>query len=100
MPRGIFLIGIGLAAANAPAPAPAPAEAPASTGLKTKTTRNKQRCKLLCQHRQDDGIGGSMQECLTQCSIRLDLAAPHERNEAARRFVEDQSYNEKGGEQM
>lgn len=41
-----------------------------------------------------------MQECLTQCSIRLDVAAPHERPEAARRFVEDQSYNEKGGEQM
>jgi len=41
-----------------------------------------------------------MQECLTQCSIRMDVAPPHEREEALRRFVEDLSYNEKGGEQM
>lgn len=52
-------------------------------------------CHELCKY--DEGVGGNMQQCLTECSTYMDLAPPHRRQDAAQKFVEDQALNEKGG---
>lgn len=55
-------------------------------------------CRELCKY--DEGIGGNMQQCLTECSTYMDLAPPHRKQDAAQKFVEDQALNEKGGHGM
>lgn len=95
MTRGIFLIGVSLAAANVPAPAPAP------TPQQASASQQDWRCTELCRHRQESvGIGRSMQQCMTQCAIRMDVTPPQDKQDAARRFVEDHALNEKGGQNM
>eukprot|EP00747_Dinoflagellata_sp_TGD_P138608 gnl/TRDRNA2_/TRDRNA2_175795_c0_seq1.p1 gnl/TRDRNA2_/TRDRNA2_175795_c0~~gnl/TRDRNA2_/TRDRNA2_175795_c0_seq1.p1 ORF type:complete len:368 (-),score=126.89 gnl/TRDRNA2_/TRDRNA2_175795_c0_seq1:78-1181(-) len=87
---GVLVLALTSAAAlktNGEAPGPAPGPAPLNAG---------DMCRELCK--KDTGMDADFNDCMTECNVYTDTAPSWE--DAGGEFTEDESYNEKGGEEM
>eukprot|EP00747_Dinoflagellata_sp_TGD_P138612 gnl/TRDRNA2_/TRDRNA2_175795_c0_seq5.p1 gnl/TRDRNA2_/TRDRNA2_175795_c0~~gnl/TRDRNA2_/TRDRNA2_175795_c0_seq5.p1 ORF type:complete len:362 (-),score=119.65 gnl/TRDRNA2_/TRDRNA2_175795_c0_seq5:73-1158(-) len=88
--RSFLIVALALASVNAlktNAPGPAPGPAPLTAG---------DMCRELCK--KDTGMDADFNDCMTECNVYTDTAPSWE--DAGGEFTEDESYNEKGGEEM
>jgi len=76
--------------------APAPAAAPGGEWAKLLEEASA-KCKELCK--VDTGMDADARDCLTECATSTDLMT-HHLDQGFEDFARDESYNEKGGNQI
>lgn len=54
--------------------------------LAAVNAQSERRCQELCKY--DEGGDGNMQQCLTECATYMDIAPPHEKQDAVKQFVD------------